>query len=163
MCLWAGLQIVLCNHSWSSELSGLCFLTRWCHWLDFMCRWSCMLWSEVGQGHRLGFAIAEAVGLALLLGEVTGQALWSAGLPAIPRSWEGLKTVVLVGLGCYLGSLVRWGCRLCSTIGCDHSLGSLPGPGHRLCSAIRQGLRLRSAAGWSGRLASMMAGLYAGL
>ena len=99
--------------------------------------------STVGRGHWPGSLVSRTSCYTTQMGGAEDCGLgWVGMLPGIPGQ-VGLQAMF--------------------TIGCDHSLGSLPGPGHRLCSAIRRGLRLRSAAGWSGRLGSMMAGLYAGL
>ena len=59
---------------------------------------------DVGQGHRLGFVIVWAVGHALLLGEVNGQAFWSAGTSAVPCIWVGLEIMLppCAGLLCRL-------------------------------------------------------------
>lgn len=53
-------------------------------------RWEHRLCPDVGQDYRLGFLIRQAV---LLLGKVTGQALWLGGTSAVFYSWVELETV----------------------------------------------------------------------
>lgn len=130
-------RAVLCNCSWSSGVSDLCSLTRWCHWLDSVqvglqvvpWHWArsharlwnyigCWLCFAVGQGHWPGSLVSGSFQL----------------YPADGWLWRLFSMVVL---GCYPGSLVRWDCRLRAPIGWGQLLGSLPGPGDRLYSAIR--------------------------
>ena len=107
----------------------LCLLTRWGPRLDSTLR---------GGGPRLGFAVGQVIGCALLLDKVSGQVHWLG--EAVSCSWMSYRLCFSDGQGHYPGSLSRWGCRLCSATGQGQWLGSPPGQGHRLCQQLGRAL-----------------------